>query len=265
MARPPRASIQLPAIGESSSLPYLAVRDYIAARISDGEFAMGSKLPSERQLQEALERNRGTIRDALLQLEGEGLIYRQSRSGWYVSGRRVRYDPTRPAGFMTYVAAQGRVPATQTLSVEVVPASSWIAECLAIKPGKASYFIRRMRSVDQRPVLVEHLYVNPTLLPGLIEHSLDGSMTELIRREYGITVARMEIDMSPCLLPETQAQALRVAPGTPGLYLTRRSLDADERVVEYNQEYWMHDIIDVHVDIAFGKTNAGATRKKASR
>lgn len=256
MARPPRPSILLPAVEESSALPYLAMRDYIAARIATGEFAVGAKLPSERQLQDALGRNRGTIRDALLQLEGEGLIYRQSRSGWYVAGARVRYDPTRPEGFMTYVAAQGRTPATQTLSTEIVAATSWSAEHLGIAPGLPSYFIRRLRSVDQRPVLVEHLYADPELLPGLFEHSLDGSLTELLRSQYGVTIVRMEIDMSPCLLPETQAQALRVVPGTPGLYLTRRSFDANDRVVEYNQEYWRHDIIDVHVEVSFNRRGA---------
>lgn len=264
MARPPRTSLELPAVEESAALPYLAIRDYLAARIDNGEFPAGSRMPSERQLHEALGRNRGTIRDALLQLEGEGRIYRHSRSGWYVAGRRVRYDPTRAEGFMTYVAEQGRIPATQMLSADKVPASAWVAERLGIRVGAPSYFIRRLRSIDARPVLVEHLYANATRLPGLLKHSLDVSLTEVLRREYGVTVARMQINMSPSLLSDVQAQALRVAPGTPGLYLTRRSFNAEGLVVEYNQEYWCHDVLDIHVNVTF-TAEGTSKRKPASR
>lgn len=265
MARPPRVHLQLPAVEDSSSLPYLAIRDYLATRIDNGEFPAGTRLPSERQLHEALGRNRGTIRDALLQLEGEGKIYRHSRSGWYVAGQRVRYDPTRAEGFMTYVAAQGRQPTTQTLSTEKVPASAWIAERLGVRTGASSYFIRRLRSIDGRPVLVEHLYANPARLPGLFKHSLDVSLTDVLKREYGVSVASMEIDMSPCLLPEAQALALRLAPGAPGLYLTRRSLDADAEVVEFNQEYWCHDVLDIHVEVSFARRGGAAAKRKTRR
>ncbi len=263
MARPPRAAIKLPVPKESAALPYLVIRDYIAARIASGEWPAGTHLPSERQLHEALGRNRGTIHDALLQLEGEGLVYRQSRSGWFVSGQRIRYDPTRPDGFMTYVADQNRTPETRTLSSETLRASGWAADRLGVAQGARSYLIRRVRLIDQRPVLVEQIYTNPAMFPGLLKHSLDGSLTQLLRSEYGAEVARMEIDMSPCLLPEAQAEALRVVPGTPGLYLTRRSLDAEGRVVEYDQEFWRHDAIDVHVNVEFSRR--GVQRRRARR
>ncbi|MEW6167787.1 MAG: UTRA domain-containing protein [Pseudomonadota bacterium] len=263
MARPPRAALKLPAPEESAALPYLVIRDYIAARITGGEWPAGTQLPSERQLHEALGRNRGTIRDALLQLEGEGLVYRQSRSGWFVSPPRVRYDPARPDGFMTYVAEQNRTPQTRTLSAETLKASGWTAECLGVAQGAPSYFIRRLRLIDQRPVLVEQIWANPAMFPGLLEHSLDGSLTQLLRNQYGAEVVRMEIDMSPCLLPEVQAEALRVVPGTPGLYLTRRSLDAAGRVVEYDQEFWRHDAIAVHVNVDFSRR--GLQRRRVRR
>ncbi len=55
----------------------------------------------------------GTLRQALQQLEAEGLVYRENRRGWFVSPRRTRYDPTRISGFMDHVSAQGRTPRTE--------------------------------------------------------------------------------------------------------------------------------------------------------
>jgi len=64
-----------------------------------------------------------------------------------------------------------------------------------------------------------------------------------------VTVARNRVDMRPCALVKEAADALGVKSCTPGLLVVRTSLDASGRVVEYDQEYWRHDAIRVHVDL----------------
>jgi hypothetical protein len=36
-------------------------------------------------------------------------------------------------------------------------------------------------------------------------------------------------------------------------------------VVEYNQEYWCHDVLDIHVEVSFARRGAAATKRKAKR
>lgn len=232
---------------------YLALRDQIAAAIEMGKMQPGSKLPSERQLQGNTGAARGTVREALFQLEAEGLIYRRDRSGWYISPPAVTYNPMRWSGFMTYVAEQGRVPATETLSKELVPAPPAVADIFRTAPETPLYNLHRRRSIDGRAVLVERIIVDPTLAPGLIEHSLDGSLTQILSGRYGLAVARNRVDMRPCALVKFAADALGVKPGTPGLMVVRISMADDGRVVEYDQEYWRHDAICVQVDLDVGR------------
>jgi DNA-binding GntR family transcriptional regulator len=229
---------------------YLALRDHIAHHIQTGGLEAGAKLPSERQLQTGSGSARGTVREALFQLEAEGLIYRRDRSGWYVSPAPVMYDPTRWAGFMTYVAEQGRTPATETLSATTAPATPGVAAIFGLKSGAALYDIRRRRLIDGHPVLVERIAVNPKLAPGLPAHALDSSLTQILKREYGLSVARNRIDMQPCALIRDEAEALGVKSGAPGLLVVRTSFDAGGRVVEYDHEYWRHDAVRVHVDLS---------------
>jgi DNA-binding GntR family transcriptional regulator len=99
-------------------------------------------------------------------------------------------------------------------------------------------------------VLVEDICVNPELAPDLLGHQLDGSLTQILKREYGLAVVRNRVDMRPCALTKTEAEALGAKPGTPGLLVVRTSLDADDRVVEYDREYWRHDAMRIHVDIS---------------
>ncbi len=229
---------------------YLALRDQIATNIQMGRLAPGTKLPSERRMQSDTGTARGTIREALFQLEAEGMIYRRDRSGWYVSPPPVTYDPTRWAGFMTYVAEQGRTPSTETLAKDSVPAAPAIADIFRVAPGTPLYAITRRRAIDGRPVLVERIMVDPALAPGLPGEMLDGSLTQILSGRYGLTAVRNRVDMRPCALVKFAADALGVKPGTPGLLVVRTSLDAQGRVIEYDQEYWRHDSIRVHVDLS---------------
>lgn len=228
---------------------YLALRDRIAEGIGDGKMAAGARLPSERRLQTESGAARGTIREALFQLEAEGLIYRRDRSGWYVSPPPVTYDPTRWAGFMTYVGEQGRTPSTETLSTEEVPASPAVADIFRVAPGAQMFMIARRRSIDGRAVLVERITVDARLAAGLLEHDFNGSLTQIFKQHYGLSVVRNRVDMRPCALVRDVAESLGVKAGTPGLLVVRTSFDEQGRVVEYDQEYWRHDAIRVHVDI----------------
>ncbi|MFC4257230.1 UTRA domain-containing protein [Altererythrobacter xixiisoli] len=236
-------------LSEADGPQYLALRDHIALNIEIGRLLPGSRLPSERQFQSEAGIARGTIRQALSQLEAEGLIYRRDRSGWYVSPPAITYDPMRWAGFMAYVAEQGRVPATTTLEKSIRPATAALADIFRVAPGASLYEIRRRRMIDGRSVLVERITVDPALAPDLLSHSLDGSLTDILKSEYGVTVARNRVDMRPCALVRDAAEALGVHSGTPGLLVVRTSFDASGRVVEYDQEYWRHDAIRVHVDL----------------
>ena len=230
-------------------LHYLGMRDHIAARIAAGDLKPGERLPSERQLQTGAGVARGTIREGLFQLEAEGIIYRKDRSGWYVSPPPVVYDPTRWEGFMSYVEAQGRWPETETLSKTEIACDGVLAQVFNRPVGSPMYLIRRRRSIDGRAVLVESIVVDAAMAPNLLSHSLDRSLTSVLKSEYNISVARNRVDMQPCALTRDEAEALRVKSGLPGLSVVRTSFDAHGEVVEFDREYWRHDALKISVDI----------------
>ena len=232
----------------ADGLQYLGLRNLIAARIAAGELKAGDRLPSERQLQTASRIARGTIREGLFQLEAEGLIYRKDRSGWYVSPPPIVYDPTRWEGFISYVEAQGRRPATETLDATQIAADTALAGVFDRPLGAPIYLIRRRRYIDGRAVLVEHIVVDVALAPDLLRFSFDQSLTSILKAEYGLSVARNKIEMQPCALIGWEAEALRLKSGLPGLKVVRTSYDAGGRVVEFDREYWRHDALKISVE-----------------
>jgi DNA-binding GntR family transcriptional regulator len=190
-----------------------------------------------------------TARQALLQLEAEGLIHRMDRRGWFVSPPRLQYDPTLNISFTENVASQGRVPGTVLLSQEQTTASTWDFNHLGVTAEEPVFLIRRLRLIDQRPVLVEHLHVNANRCPGLLDLPLDQSLTKLLAEHYGIIERRARIRVRPTALTASQAEPLQVAAGTPGLYLTRTTYDQDDNVVEFDQEFWRYDVLEVAIEV----------------
>ncbi len=228
---------------------YLRVRDHFASLIERGTLAPESKLPPERVVGDAFGITRMTVRQALFQLEAEGLIYRSNRRGWFVSPPRLRYDPTENLSFTENALAQGRIPSVKVLSSERILASAWDREHLGVAASEPVFLIRRIRSIDDRAVLVEHLHLDAKRFPGLLDEPLDRSMTEIMSARYGVFYGRRRIHMRPTALDQAHAQTLNVAAGAPSLYVSRAIYDQFGKVVEVDQEFWRHDALDIMVDV----------------
>lgn len=71
---------------------YRQVADQIRALIENGKFAVGERLPGERELAEELGVSRPTVREALIALEVEGFVHIRMGSGIYVT-RQQREKP----------------------------------------------------------------------------------------------------------------------------------------------------------------------------
>lgn len=229
---------------------YLRVRDHLAGLIEAGTLAVDSRLPAERDLSEAFQITRVTAHQALIQLEMEGLIYRLNRRGWFVSPPRLRYNPSVNVSFTRNVTASGRMPGTAILGRREVASTPWLREKLGAGHDDTIYLVERVRLIDDRPVLVEHIHLNAKYCPGLLTLPLEVSLTDILEQHFGIQLRRASVQLHPTALTAAQAEALGVSAGLPGLKISRAASDQNGNIIEFDQEYWRHDALEVHVDVA---------------
>ncbi len=218
-------------------------------QVEHGLLAPGSKLPAERKLSELFSTTRITVREALLQLEARGLIYREERRGWFVSPPRLAYNLMQRSHFHAMVSAQGRVPLTEVLSARLQPASAAVCAWLQLPALSSVIQIRRARRIDKRLVLYVEHYLNPRYFPGILDFDLNQSMTELYARHFDLHYGRVRFEIVPSSLQAEAAAALRVSPGSPGLNITRVNYDQHQRLIDCDLEFWRHDAIHVGVDV----------------
>ncbi|MBJ9975597.1 UTRA domain-containing protein [Pseudomonas sp. S75] len=214
-------------------------------QIEHGLLVPGGKLPAERTLSEVFATTRITLREALVQLEAQGLIYREERRGWFVAPERLTYDLIERSHFHAMVLDQGRAPATELLSARLQPASAVICARLRLPALSSVVRICRLRRIDGRGVLYAEHYLNPRYFPGILELDLGQSLTETYARDYGIRYGQVGFEIVPTALPQAAANALRVSTGSPGLHITRVNSDQHGHLIDCDLEYWRHDAIRI--------------------
>ena len=226
-----------------------AIGQVLQEQLDHGLLAAGSKLPAERKLSELFGTTRITVREALLQLEAQGQIYREERRGWFVSPPRLAYNLMQRSHFHAMVSAQGREPSTEVISARLQPASVAVCALLQLPALSSVIQICRSRRIDGRLVLYVEHYLNPQYFPGILGFDLNQSMTELYARHYDLRYGRVRFEIVPTSLAVDAAAALRVSVGSPGLRIARVNYDQHERLIDCDLEFWRHDAIHVGVDV----------------
>ena len=227
---------------------YRQLEQHFRYLISRKALQPGDKLPSEREIGEQFRLTRVTVRQALQTLEAQGLIYRQNRRGWFVSPPAVIYNPAQRKSFIEYVSRHGLLPHTELLSQQLVQADDELADKLQTPKGTPLLKLHRRRSIEGRPVLIEHMILNTVLLSGIEKEDLSKSLTKLLP-SYGQTYHRMDLTFKSTALPNSAASDLGITAGLPGLQIERINYNEAGSILEVDYEYWRHDAVIIQVSI----------------
>lgn len=228
---------------------YRHLQTYFKDLIRQKTLKAGTKLPSEREIGEQFKLTRVTVRQALQNLEAEGLIYRQNRRGWFVTPPAVIYDPASHLSFNLYVSKQGGIPHTEKLMQQVEPATAEIAQLMGIQEHTPILFLHRRRYIDQRPVLIEKIYINIDLLPGIEKEELSQSLGQLLKQKYQLEYRDMDLVFKSTSLPSHAANDLGISTGQAGLHIERINYTSDKKVLEIDYEFWRHDAMTIKISL----------------
>src|SRR5882672_2573111 len=134
------------------------IREIIRRRVLDGTYAPHSQMPSESQMMEAFSVSRITIRQALGDLQKEGLVFKVPGKGSFVAKPKAFQNLSRLEGFGEAMGPSGYETFSQVLSMRQVGASDVVARRLQVAAGDAVYEIQRLRYLNREPISVDQSY-----------------------------------------------------------------------------------------------------------
>jgi len=177
-------------------LRYEQVMDLIERLIADGGLQPGDRLPTNKELAEQCRVSLISVRRALDELERAGRVRRHQGVGTFVAAERILTSPALAGGLLATLT-RGQTPpevTTQVLEVSDGIPTEDIATALAIRSNARVWCIRRLRVIEQRPMISETSYIPVSLAPGLDSdvRSGDVSLYRLLADRYGLIDAYEE-------------------------------------------------------------------------
>ncbi len=211
---------------------YLGLATALRDRIQAGEWPPGSALPAEQTLAAEHQVALGTLRQALALLAQQGLIERVHGRGTFV--RQVL--STAPMfRFFRFGQGTGQVPQSNILARDVLRAPADVARRLGLPAADQALRIKRLRTLDAQPCLLEELWLPLPLFEPLLQHaSADWGdlLYPAFARLCSVHIHRAVDEIGFGVFTAAQAQLLQVAPGHPCACVTRQAYDLAGRCVE---------------------------------
>lgn len=246
--------LRLPSSKIDRNLPipfYYQIFQILRGAIQEQDFSGQEEvsLPSENELCDLFQVNRGTIRHALEVLEREGLIYREKGRGTFLRRRRLELDPTALCSTSEDLKRRGWNPGARLLSVDGIIPQPHIQHLLALPPEETVWHIYRLRLANDEPISLQWSYIPCRLAPDLSQKDLTSSLFSLIRNDYGIQLEFADQTIRTRASTREEAVLLDIHEGTPVFEITRLTYDRNDCPVEYLDSLWRGDRYDMRLKL----------------
>ena len=234
-SRPTSPRVPVRGIDRAGPLPYYhQLKQLIVADIARRRLKPGDRLSGDHALCQRYDVSRTVVRQALRELEIEGVLTRAKGKGTFVapapsSGGLI----ASLTGLFEDVAARGLRLHTDVRAIRVVPADDVQASALGLEVGDPVVHIERLRTVGGEPWVFTVTDVPRWAAPGLEDEDLtDDSLYRVLEQDYGVVLVHGTRIVEASLAGTGMARLLGVRRSDPVLVLRSVSVDAAGRPVE---------------------------------
>lgn len=229
---------------------YSQLKELLRTRILDGTYPPHSRMPSESELGQAHGVSRITVRQALGDLQKEGLIFKIHGKGTFVAKPKAFQNVSTLQGLAESMTQMGYEVLNRLRSFKFVPASALVAERLQVEEGSLVTEIKRVRLINREPVSLEVTY-----LPQAVGEKLEKAdlatrdIFLILENDCGIPLGHADLAIDAALADSDLAQALLVEEGAPIMRIERLTHAADGTPLDFEHLYYRGDAFQYRLRI----------------
>ena len=228
----------------NSPIPfYIQVKDTIRSVIEQNLLKPGELIPGESDLCEYFEVSRAVIRQALNDLYHEGLIVRKKGKGTFVCEPKIleRFGQ-EITGFYHEMTSRDLQIKTEVLQQEIVPADEELAEYLSINIGDPLVRLKRLRFLEDEPILIVSSFLPFEKCENLLEEDFSKiSLYDFLEKGLGFSLSFGQRTIEATLADSDQAKLLNIKKGDPLIFLNSIIYLEDGTPIEFYQSYYRGD------------------------
>ncbi len=212
-------------------------------RIAKGEYSAGQVLESESDLSGSFEASRMTIRRALEELRGEGLVDSRQGFGWFVAADPLRQSLAQLGTIEQQLSDSGLSAERRILDFAFVQAAPHIAEILGTDEVLK---VRRMNDANGRPFARVTVWCPAELAAELSRGDVE---REPFVRLLDVELGGAQQTIAAALVEPEDAALLQIPEGSPVLRCERVTHDVDGEAVLVSEHIFPGHLTEFRVDL----------------
>ena len=226
---------------------YQQIAQELREAIRQGEYAIGTLLPSEGELAAQYAVSRGTVRQAVAVLEQAGSVAARQGARRVVLGEVPTHSFAEMQSFSMWAVSRGHRPGAKVLSVEVGPARQEEAARLRINVGDDVLRLQRVRTLDDEPVMLERSCFSGVVAEHILAMDLTtGSITEQLTA-LGFVHAHGDHLIDAVAATTLEAGLLGVRRSSPLLRQRWLASSPTGQPLAWSEDRYRHDAVIISV------------------
>ncbi|MTI43456.1 GntR family phosphonate transport system transcriptional regulator [Roseibium hamelinense] len=225
------------------------ISEWLKSEIASGTFETGSRLPTEAEIAERFGVNRHTVRRAISELSGEGILRADQGRGTFVAAAPMDYPIGARTRFSDIVSGQNLSPDGRLIASAEEAATSKLARLLNVPEGTNLIRIEALRVADNLPMIIATSWLVKDRFPTFVaDYEKTGSITKTLEKAGVPDYRRKESRISAERAQSGDAQYLEIEPGDPVLVVESVNVDPDGRPVQHTRARMVPGRIQLVVD-----------------
>lgn len=207
----------------------------------------GGRLPSEPSLAEMVGASRATVRQALAELEVEGLLIRKHGVGTFVNERMLNIGQRLDEvwDFLEMIEVAGHTPSIEHHFLTLGPTTPELAEKLGLQPEDEVITTANVFLADDVPVIYCIDYLPSRLVKQAYrEEELQGPVYSFLTNRCETRIEYCIAELLPVVASDEIARLLRCDVGVPLQYVKEVGYDARDEPIIYSEEYYLPEFFN---------------------
>jgi len=211
---------------------YIQLTEIIKNKMLNKEWQVGAQIPTEEELCTIYGVSKATVRTAILELVRQGYLIRQQGKGTFVSKKVISEGLTMITSFREMMLEAGVEFSTKVLAQTVMMPTDDLDVKLGISEDKHLIYIKRLRTVEGDPVLLQEAYIPHHICPSILSEDVEhNSIFELFEKKYGKKITKVKGYIEIAYLTKDEAGLLGLETGSAALLLSQHFFSGDTQVM----------------------------------
>jgi DNA-binding GntR family transcriptional regulator len=227
---------------------YRQLLEIIKGKIESGEWSLNSQIPTEEELCKTYDVSKATVRSAILELVRQGYLMRQQGKGTFINKSTVSEGITMQTSLKELMFEEEHAFNTKVIAHTVMMPVDDMDIRLDITPDKHVIYIKRLRLIEDTPILVQETYIPYHVCPLLLEDNLENAtLFEIIEKKYGIKITKAKNYIDITFLNLNESMLLNLSEGATALLLQQYFYSGDTLIM-YTRSVKRVDRINFHME-----------------